>query len=214
MLRPIVEAAGYLVIGEQDELSADVTIVSQDREIAPDQAARVLRLATDPDAADGHDSIYRYDRAGLLIALKAAARGGADERAASDRIDRRKPRGAACRGRGKRGRTGHADPGAARARSSRRPVGAAQPRADRHRLPALARAGRDRSQRRPAPRSRRRRARRPSLCADRRCGRGRGRGAVRTGCNPRRDGRRLGARFAGHGRNRRGSAAPGRCRSA
>ena len=29
MLRPIVEAAGYLVIGEKDELTADVTIVSQ-----------------------------------------------------------------------------------------------------------------------------------------------------------------------------------------
>ena len=33
MLRPIVEAAGYLVIGEQDELSADVTIVSQGRDV-------------------------------------------------------------------------------------------------------------------------------------------------------------------------------------
>jgi two-component system, chemotaxis family, sensor kinase CheA len=35
----------------------------------------VLRLATDPDAADGLDSVYRYDRAGLLIALKAASAG-------------------------------------------------------------------------------------------------------------------------------------------
>jgi two-component system chemotaxis sensor kinase CheA len=75
MLRPIVEAAGYLVIGEKDELNADVTIVSQDREITPDQGGRVLRLATDPDAADGLDSVYRYDRAGLLIALKAASAG-------------------------------------------------------------------------------------------------------------------------------------------
>jgi len=75
MLRPIVEAAGYLVIGENDELNADVTIVSQDREITPDQGGRVLRLATDPDAADGLDSVYRYDRAGLLIALKAASAG-------------------------------------------------------------------------------------------------------------------------------------------
>ena len=75
MLRPIVEAAGYLVIGEKDELGADVTIVSQDREIAADQGGRVLRLATDPDAADGLDSVYRYDRTGLLIALKAASAG-------------------------------------------------------------------------------------------------------------------------------------------
>ncbi len=73
MLRPIVEAAGYLVIGEKDELHADVTIVSQGREVDPDDGGRILRLASDPDAADGQDSIYRYDRAGLLIALKSAA---------------------------------------------------------------------------------------------------------------------------------------------
>jgi two-component system chemotaxis sensor kinase CheA len=75
MLRPIVEAAGYLVIGENDELAADVTIVSQGREVDPQEAGRVLRLATDPDAADGADSIYRYDRAGLLMALKSASAG-------------------------------------------------------------------------------------------------------------------------------------------
>jgi len=75
MLRPIVEAAGYLVIGEQDELTADVTIVSQGKSIEPDQGGRILRLATDPDAADGEESIYRYDRAGLLMALKASSAG-------------------------------------------------------------------------------------------------------------------------------------------
>ncbi|WP_294122585.1 chemotaxis protein CheA [Sphingomonas sp.] len=73
MLRPIVEAAGYLVIGEQDELAADVTIVSQGKAIEPGQSGRILRLETDPDAANGEDSIYRYDRAGLLMALKASA---------------------------------------------------------------------------------------------------------------------------------------------
>ncbi len=75
MLRPIVEAAGYLVIGETDELNADVTIVSQGREVPAGEGGRVLRLETDPDAADGQDSIYRYDRAGLLIALKSASAG-------------------------------------------------------------------------------------------------------------------------------------------
>lgn len=75
MLRPIIEAAGYLVIGETDELNADVTIVSQGREVPAGDSGRVLRLATDPDAADGQDSIYRYDRAGLLIALKSASAG-------------------------------------------------------------------------------------------------------------------------------------------
>jgi len=75
MLRPIVEAAGYLVIGEQDELAADVTIVSQGKSIEAEQAGRILRLETDPDAANGEDSIYRYDRAGLLMALKASSAG-------------------------------------------------------------------------------------------------------------------------------------------
>jgi two-component system, chemotaxis family, sensor kinase CheA len=75
MLRPIVEAAGYLVIGEADELAADITIVSHGREVDPAEAGRILRLATDPDAADGADSIYRYDRAGLLLALKSASAG-------------------------------------------------------------------------------------------------------------------------------------------
>jgi two-component system chemotaxis sensor kinase CheA len=75
MLRPIVEAAGYLVIGEKDELAADVTIVSQGRDVPDGEGGRVLRLETDPDAANGQDSIYRYDRAGLLIALKSASAG-------------------------------------------------------------------------------------------------------------------------------------------
>jgi two-component system, chemotaxis family, sensor kinase CheA len=63
------------VIGEKDELAADITIVSEGREIAVEEGARLLRLATDPDAANGEDSIYRYDRAGLLIALKSASAG-------------------------------------------------------------------------------------------------------------------------------------------
>ncbi len=75
MLRPIVEAAGYLVIGENDELTADVTIVSQGKQVEPDEGGRILRLATDPDAADGEDSVYRYDRAGLLMALKSSSAG-------------------------------------------------------------------------------------------------------------------------------------------
>ena len=75
MLRPIIEAAGYLVIGEKDELGADVTIISEGRDVPAGESGRVLRLAADPDAADGEDSIYRYDRAGLLIALKSASAG-------------------------------------------------------------------------------------------------------------------------------------------
>ncbi len=78
MLRPIVEAAGYLVIGETNELVADLTIVSDSTAPADDcKDGRVLRLASDPDVADGADSIYRYDRAGLLMALKSVGSGRA-----------------------------------------------------------------------------------------------------------------------------------------
>ena len=76
MLRPIVEAAGYLVIGDSDELAADLTIVSHGEPVEAGTGGRVLRLATDPDAVDGKDSIYRYDRTGLLLALKSASGGG------------------------------------------------------------------------------------------------------------------------------------------
>ena len=76
MLRPIVEAAGYLVIGESDELAADLTIVSHGDPVEENKGGRVLRLATDPDKVDGKDSIYRYDRTGLLLALKSASGGG------------------------------------------------------------------------------------------------------------------------------------------
>ena len=76
MLRPIVEAAGYLVIGDSDELSADITIVSHGDPIEEGLGGRVLRLASDPEKVDGKDSIYRYDRTGLLLALKSASAGG------------------------------------------------------------------------------------------------------------------------------------------
>ncbi|MGI8931807.1 MAG: chemotaxis protein CheW, partial [Sphingomicrobium sp.] len=78
MLRPIVEAAGYLVIGDEDELAADLTIVSDGKAAAEGvESGRVLHLSADPDRADGADSIYRYDRAGLLMALKSVGAGRA-----------------------------------------------------------------------------------------------------------------------------------------
>jgi len=75
MLRPIVEAAGYLVISERDDLLADLVIQSDGAPPSANGDARVLTLAADPDAADGGDRIYRYDRAGLMLALKSAGRG-------------------------------------------------------------------------------------------------------------------------------------------
>ena len=72
MLRPIVEAAGYTVVDEHAELPADLTIALDGRGIE-DDGGRTIWLRTDPDAAGARrDSIYRYDREGLLRALKAA----------------------------------------------------------------------------------------------------------------------------------------------
>lgn len=73
MLRPIVEAAGYHVIGDEVDGEADLVIASQGAEVPQDVVARTIWLRTDPEAAGKKDeSIYRYDRAGLLMALKSA----------------------------------------------------------------------------------------------------------------------------------------------
>jgi two-component system chemotaxis sensor kinase CheA len=76
MLRPIVEAVGYRVVDEDDKALADLAIVSHDAEVAPEDRNRTIRLRSDAEASGGKDdSIYRYDRAGLLMALKSAAGG-------------------------------------------------------------------------------------------------------------------------------------------
>lgn len=75
LLRPIVEAAGYLVIDEHDELIPDVVIASARAAIDENHAERTLVLRDEPDASADDGSIYRYDRAGLLSALKAASGG-------------------------------------------------------------------------------------------------------------------------------------------
>jgi two-component system chemotaxis sensor kinase CheA len=77
MLRPIVEAAGYLVIGDGDELLPDLVIQTDGAAPSANGSARVLTLASDPEGADGDAKIYRYDRAGLMLALKSAGAGRA-----------------------------------------------------------------------------------------------------------------------------------------
>jgi len=72
MLRPIVEAAGYIVIGDEDELIPDLVIASESQPVVGTENAKVIVLRSDPEGEDGQ-SIYRYDRAGLLMALKAAS---------------------------------------------------------------------------------------------------------------------------------------------
>jgi two-component system chemotaxis sensor kinase CheA len=76
MLRPIVEAAGYCVVGDEHECDADLMIAAQGAEVPGEAAKKTIWLRSDPDAAGKKDdSIYRYDRAGLLMALKTAGAG-------------------------------------------------------------------------------------------------------------------------------------------
>lgn len=76
MLRPIVEAAGYKVVGASEDVEADLVIASDGSEPSAEEAGRTLWLRSDPEATDPDArSIYRYDRAGLMIALKTAAGG-------------------------------------------------------------------------------------------------------------------------------------------
>ena len=75
MLRPIVEAAGYRVVGEGDE-PADLVIAAQGSETPTNAARQTIWLRNEAEAAGKKDnSIYRYDRAGLLMALKSAGAG-------------------------------------------------------------------------------------------------------------------------------------------
>jgi two-component system chemotaxis sensor kinase CheA len=75
MLRPIVEAAGYRVVSEVDEFEVDLAILG-DLSGEDAAAARTIRLRAEPDpSSDKDQSIYRYDRAGLLKALKSAGAG-------------------------------------------------------------------------------------------------------------------------------------------
>jgi two-component system chemotaxis sensor kinase CheA len=76
MLRPLVEAAGYRVIDDAEEEEADVVIASVGEDSPEDSTDRTIWLRTEPEAAGRNDeSIYRYDRAGLLMALKSVAVG-------------------------------------------------------------------------------------------------------------------------------------------
>jgi two-component system chemotaxis sensor kinase CheA len=75
MLRPIVEAAGYRVVSDADAVEADLAILSE-ASSGDAAAARTIRLRSEPDPASEKDeTIYRYDRAALLMALKSAGAG-------------------------------------------------------------------------------------------------------------------------------------------
>jgi len=73
MLRPMVEAAGYRVVGEEHDGNPDLVIAVQGDKV---DAANAIYLRAEPEPKNKRDqSIYRYDRAGLLMALKSATGG-------------------------------------------------------------------------------------------------------------------------------------------
>jgi two-component system, chemotaxis family, sensor kinase CheA len=79
LLRPLVEAAGYMVVDETADITADLAILSSD-ETEPAQArtnaAQTIWLRDELDELPGKQgSIYRYDRHGLMTALKKASLG-------------------------------------------------------------------------------------------------------------------------------------------
>src|SRR5438309_7414868 len=76
MLRPLVEAAGYRVVDDSENEKADVVIACLGEELPDESSHKTIWLRAEPEAASKKDfSIYRYDRAGLLMALKSAGGG-------------------------------------------------------------------------------------------------------------------------------------------
>jgi len=76
ILRPIIESAGYRVVGSAEAETADVVIASAEGEPPQGAEGKLLKIRSQPDLVhDSDDSIYRYDRAGLLAALSRSAAG-------------------------------------------------------------------------------------------------------------------------------------------
>ncbi len=75
-LWPIVEAAGYRIIEDNDYNEAMVAIETPEIAAVTGPAAQIIRLRTSPDETpDTAGSIWRYDRAGLTAALRNVAAG-------------------------------------------------------------------------------------------------------------------------------------------
>ena len=72
ILAPLVTSAGYEITDVRDVVEGTVCIRLDDDETSDDTSGQVIRLRSTPDAADGDDSVYRYDRDGLVAALKKA----------------------------------------------------------------------------------------------------------------------------------------------
>jgi two-component system chemotaxis sensor kinase CheA len=70
-LRPVLESAGYKVVTEiKPGERATVALAMDDDDVIAQGNAPVVRLRSDAEpSGKGEDSIYRYDRDGLLAAL-------------------------------------------------------------------------------------------------------------------------------------------------
>lgn len=73
-LRPLAEGAGYRIVGAGDDSEADIAIAMAEDEAPAGAAAAVIRLRSSPEDAADEQSVYRYDREGLLAAFTAARR--------------------------------------------------------------------------------------------------------------------------------------------
>lgn len=74
-LRPLIEAAGYRIVDEADDVEADVIICDSDTQENDAGSGEIIRLSDSPDAAAADtDVIYRFDQAALIAALGAARR--------------------------------------------------------------------------------------------------------------------------------------------
>ena len=70
ILRPMIEAAGYQIVGTDTDDEVDVAIMMNAEEGDSLRAGQVITLTNDPDAADHNGGvIYRYDRGTLLESL-------------------------------------------------------------------------------------------------------------------------------------------------
>jgi len=70
-VKPLLESAGYRVTTALKQGEKASVVLASDETGPVGEAAPVVRLRRRKAAAKGDDSIYRYDRAGLLSALEA-----------------------------------------------------------------------------------------------------------------------------------------------
>lgn len=73
-MRPLLESAGYRVASVLAPGETPAVVLAADG-APPDAGAPVVRLRRRRQADPGEDSVYRYDRAGLLFALEARVAG-------------------------------------------------------------------------------------------------------------------------------------------